>query len=169
MRHTITNLGDTQLLSKHTYALQPPTTGKEYTQTYSSIQKHVSPVNVVRDLLTNHLHCTHFQHQNSQTSASTPTFLDQCWQPDASTNTFYASWMLSLNTQSSHLWRTKKRKLWLKPFFPNGFVNSASQCKFTLMAGKSISNYTQMKIHVFINFGNLHHLIGLTVMLKIVG
>ena len=33
VRHTITNLGAIHLLSKRIYALQPPTTGQEYTQT----------------------------------------------------------------------------------------------------------------------------------------
>jgi hypothetical protein len=38
---------------------------------------------------------------------------------------------------SSKISKTKKLKLWLNPFFQNGFVNSASQRKFTLTVGKS--------------------------------
>ncbi len=126
MRHTITNLGVTLQLSKHTYVSQLPTTGQEFTLTYSSIKKLALPVNVENRPRTNHRHCIHFQCQSNQTFASMLISLGQCWQPVASTNTFYESRMLSQNTLSSHQWRTKKQKLWQKPFFLNGFVNSAS-------------------------------------------
>jgi hypothetical protein len=51
----------------------------------------------------------------------------QCSLPDRSTNTSSASQTPSPNMGWSRLWRTKKLRLWQKPFFQNGFVNSASR------------------------------------------
>jgi Integrase zinc binding domain len=47
------------------------------------------------------------------------------------------------STQWSRQWRTKKPRQWQKPFSLNGFVNSASQRRFTLMAGRSLSTSSQ--------------------------
>ena len=76
------------------------------------------------------------------TSGYTQTFSARCSQQDINTNTSSASRTLSPNTRWSQLWKTKRLKPWLKPFFHNGFVNSASQRRFTLTAGRSLStNY----------------------------
>jgi hypothetical protein len=59
--------------------------------------------------------------------------------------------MHSPNTLSSRPLRTKKRKLWRKPFFPNGFVNSASQYKFTQTGGKEFVNKLSKELFDLLN------------------
>ena len=107
---------------------------------YSDILRHTKTFNAVnKENLpqTSHHCCNRCQRPTNPTSASTRTSLAPCWLPDISTNTFCASQMPSRNTHLSQRLKTRKRKLWPRPFFPNGFVNSASQRRFTPMVGKS--------------------------------
>jgi hypothetical protein len=67
------------------------------------------------------------------------TFLVQCSPPNVNTTRFFASPTLSRSMPWSRPWRTKKPKLWQRPFFRNGFVNLTSRVKFTPMAGRSLS------------------------------
>ncbi len=83
-------------------------------------------------------YCNLFQPQTNPPSGYTQIFSAQCSQPNVSTNTFCASQMPLPNMHWSQPWKKKKRRQWQKPFFQNGFVNSASQCKFTQMVGKSL-------------------------------
>ncbi len=80
---------------------------------------------------------THNQHRTSLTGGFIQNVLDQCWQPDPSINTTSAIQMHLQNTCLSQPSKTKKRKLWLRPFSLNSFVNLASQHKFTQTAGRS--------------------------------
>jgi len=93
-----------------------------------------------RNPQTNHLHYNLFQTQTSS-------------QPDISTNTFCASRTHLRSTRLSQLWRTKRLRLW-----QNGFVNLASQHKYTLMTGRSLLTNYQMNFSHFLKFNTLKQL-----------
>ena len=138
-RHITTNLEDTMLRLKHISEFHHHIFGRKFIQTSSITQKRASAANRENLQQTNHLCSNHFQFRTGQTSGYTLTFSVRCLLLDGSTNTSSASQTHSQNTPWSRLWRTNKLKLWLKPFFQNGFVNSASQRRFTLTAGRSLS------------------------------
>ena len=138
VKPTITNLEAILQLWKLTFDSHLRITGQESILTFSSIQKPASLANAANLPRTNHRHCIHYQCRTNLTFGYMLISLGPCWQPVASTNTSCASRTLSQNTPSSLQWKIKKQKLWLRPFFLNGFVNSASQRRFTLMAGKSL-------------------------------
>jgi Integrase zinc binding domain len=62
----------------------------------------------------------------------------------ANTNTSCASRTLSQSMPSSRLSRTRRQKLWPRPFSMNGFAKSASRRKFTLTAGRNLSTSCPM-------------------------
>ncbi len=107
--------------------------------TSSSTQKHDSDASRERNLWTNLRHYIHYQIRNARTSGSMLIFSAQCWQLVASTNKSCASRTHLSNTCSSRQSRTRRQKLWQRPFSMNNFANSAFRHKSTLTAGRSLS------------------------------
>jgi hypothetical protein len=99
------------------FGFRLPILRQKSTQMYSTTLKHVFSANKGNLPPTSHLFCNLYQFQTGPTSRFTLTCLAPCSQPDVSTNTSSASRMPSPNTRWSRQWRTRKLKLWQKPFF----------------------------------------------------
>ncbi len=141
-KRTITNSGATMWCSKLTFSFHHLSTGQESTRTFSNTQKPVSDANNAKNQLTNQLLFILCQCRTNQIYKYMQISLDQCLQLDASTNTSSASQTHSRNRPLSWLSKTRKQRQWPRPFFKNGFVNSASQRRFTQTAGRNLlTNY----------------------------
>ena len=101
---------------------------------FSITQNLVYDVNRGKGQRTNHLHFNRCQFRTSPTCGSMPTFSDRCSRLADSTNTSSASQTPSPNTQWSRPWKTRRPRPWRKQFLQTGFVNSASQRRFTPMS-----------------------------------
>jgi hypothetical protein len=137
-KHTTINLEATIQLLKLISSKNPLTTGHRSTLTSSNTPKRVSDANNVSLQWTNLCLFICFPHRTNQICASLQTFLDQCWLQAVSINAFSALLMMpSPNTHLLRLLKIRMQKLWLKPFFLNGFANLASQ-QLILTAGRSL-------------------------------
>ncbi len=123
-----------------------------------AVVRHVCDVNNGKNLRTSHLHYNHFQIWNGRMSGFTLTCSVPCWQRVASTNTPCTSLTHSQSMRSSGV-RTRRPRLWRRPFSTNGFVNLASRRKFTLMSGRSLLTSFQANFLLDLPFNILKQLL----------
>jgi hypothetical protein len=123
-----------------------PASGPKCTQTFSITLNPVSNANNTKNQLQSCNYSNLCRGRTNQISGFMRTYLDQSSLLDINTNTSCASQMPSPNTHWSRQWRTKKCRQWPRPFSLNGFVNSASQGKFTPTAGRTLSISSQTSL-----------------------
>jgi Integrase zinc binding domain len=99
-----------------------------------------------------------FRFRNGKMSEFMLIFSDQFSQQDANTNISCVSPTPSRSICLSQRLRTRKPKWYRRPFSTNGFVNSASRCKFTLTAGRSLLTSFQVNCLLFLMFNILKQL-----------
>ncbi len=123
--------------------------GQKYTVMSPITQKHVCAANKEKILQTSLPYFSLCQHRTNPMSESMLTFLDLCLLLDVNTSASFASPTLSQSTCWSRRWRTRKPKLWQRPFLEwfckfgipaqihkdggKEFVNKLSSELFTLL------------------------------------